>query len=126
MIDRNLGDLLQTIEVVPPVRIAASANGSGIDIRDYVGDMKVILSSSAGGGTTPTLDVKLQDSADNSTFGDISGAAFTQVTDAADLTEAINIDADAVKRYVRVVETITGTSPTFDRAIVAVGVKKVR
>ena len=125
-IDRNLGEVLQTIEVAAPVRVSASANRTGVDIRDYVGDIVVTLSSSAGGGITPTLDVKLQESDDNSTFTDITGAAFAQVTDAADSTESIVIDADATKRYIRAVDTVAGTSPTFDRAIVAHGVKQVR
>lgn len=49
-----------------------------------------------------------------------------QVTDAADSTEAIVISADSSKRYLRAVLTIDGTSPTFDMALVAVGLKQVR
>lgn len=127
MNEQIIGDALQVIEVVAPARKTASENGSAIDLRDYVGDVKVILSTSAGGGTTPTLDVKLQESdATGSGFTDISGAEFTQVTDAADSTEAIVISADSNKRYMRAVLTIDGTSPTFDMALVAVGLKQVR
>lgn len=127
MIQQNLGEILQVIEVVAPARKTATANGSGIDIRDYVGDLKVVLSSSAGGGTAPTLDVKLQDSdSSGGTYADISGAAFTQVTGAAASTQSLTIDADAVKQFIRAVITIAGTSPTFDMALVAVGVKQVR
>lgn len=127
MNEQIIGDALQVIEVVAPARKTASENGSAIDLRDYVGDVKVILSTSAGGGTTPTLDVKLQESdATGSGFTDISGAAFAQVTDAADSTEAIVISADSNKRYLRAVVTIDGTNPTFDMALVAVGLKQVR
>lgn len=127
MIDQNLGDLLQVIEVIAPARKTATANGSAIDIREYVGDLKVVLSTSAGGGTSPTLNVKMQESdASGGTYTDISGAAFTQVTGAADSTEAITIRAGATKRYIRGVLTIAGTSPTFDMALVAVGVKQMR
>lgn len=127
MNEQIIGDALQVIEVLAPARKTASENGSAIDLRDYVGDVKVILSTSAGGGTTPTLDVKLQESdATGSGFTDISGADFTQVTDAADSTEAIVISADSNKRYLRAVTTIAGTSPTFDMALVAVGLKQVR
>lgn len=124
MISQNLGDILQVIQVLAPARKTASENGTGIDMQQYVGDVKVILSSSAGGGTSPTLDVKLQDSDDNSTFADISGATFTQVTATAS-TQAITLNIDAAKRYIRAVTTIGGTSPTFDMALVAVGVKQV-
>lgn len=124
--DINIGDKTTALELRPPVRITATANGAAVDLQDYVGKAKVILSSSAGGGTSPTLDVHIEDSADGSTgWADISGAAFTQVTDGADSTEAISLSVDENKRYIRVVETITGTSPTFDRAVVLVGTKQV-
>lgn len=126
MIEQNLGDMLQVTAVLAPARKTASENGSAIDLQQYVGDYKVVLSTSAGGGTSPTLDVKLQDSDDASTFADISGAAFTQVTSAAASTQSVDLNADAVKRYIRAVTTITGTSPTFDMALVGVGVKQVR
>lgn len=126
MIEQNLGDMLQVTAVLAPARKTASENGSAIDLQQYVGDYKVVLSTSAGGGTSPTLDVKLQDSDDASTFADISGAAFTQVTSAAASTQSVDLNANAVKRYIRAVTTITGTSPTFDMALVGVGVKQVR
>tara|TARA_R110002110_G_scaffold199101_1_gene409859 strand:- start:1 stop:384 length:384 start_codon:yes stop_codon:yes gene_type:complete len=123
----NVHDAVDTVEVLPAVRRTATANGSAVDIQQYVGKLKFVLATSAGGGTSPTLDVKLQDSADGSTgWADISGAAFTQVTDAADATADLGIWANAVKRYVRAVVTISGTSPTFDCALVAVGTKQVR
>lgn len=126
-IDRNLGEVLQTIEVLAPKRATATANGTGIDMQDYVGDVVVTLSSSAGGGTSPTLDVKLQEcDTSGGTYTDITGATFTQVTGAADSTESIVLNADSAKRYVRAVETIGGTTPTFDRALVAHGVKQAR
>lgn len=126
MIDQNLGDALQLIQLLAPARKTATETGAAIDLQQYVGDLKVTLSSSAGGGTAPTLDVKLTecDTADG-TYTDISGAAFAQVTTAAS-TAAITVNADAAKRYVKAVATITGTAPTFDMALVAVGVKQVQ
>lgn len=118
---------MQITAVLAPARKTASENGAAVDLADYVGDYTVILSSSAGGGTSPTLDVKLQDSDDSGgTFTDISGAAFTQVTSAAASTQKLIVNADSVKRYVRAVTTIAGTSPTFDMALVGAGVKQVR
>lgn len=121
----NIGDKASVEEVLPGVRVTATGNGTGVDCQDYVGKAKFILITSAGGGTSPTLDVKLQDSADNSTWADISGATFTQVTDAADATEAISVDIDGADRYIRAVKTVTGTSPTFDCGLVMVGCKQV-
>lgn len=126
MNDQNLGDHLQEFAVLAPARKTASENGAAIDLQQYVGDVKVVLSTSAGGGTSPTLDVKLQESdTSGGTYTDIAGAAFAQVTAAA-LTTALTVNADSAKRYIRAVTTIGGTSPTFDLALVAVGVKQVR
>lgn len=114
-------------EVLPAVRVTATGNGSAVDLNALAGDIAYTLMSSAGGGTSPTLDVKLQDSADGSTgWADISGATFTQVTDAADSHETIVVDSDAHKRHVRAVKTVSGTSPTFDCGVTAVGFAKIR
>ena len=102
-----------------------NADGAGVDLQDYQGVLKVILNSGAGGGTTPTLDAKIQDSADNSAFADIPGKVFGQVTDAGMSIQILGIDTRTVKRYIRVALTIGGTSPTFGLAITAVGQKQI-
>jgi hypothetical protein len=126
-IDQNLGEHLQVIEVLAPIRRTATATGSAIDLRDYVGDVKFILSTSAGGGADHTLNVKLTEcGTSGGSYTDVAGAAFTEVTNAADATESLTVSADSLKRYVKAVATIAGTEPTFDMALVAVGVKQVR
>ena len=103
----------------------ADANGVGADLQGYQGVLKIVLDSGAGGGTTPTLDVKIQDSADNSTFADVLGKVFTQVTGASASIQSLAIDTRAVRRYIRAVLTIAGTSPTFGLAVVVVGQKQI-
>lgn len=94
----------------------ATANGTGVDVTDYEGMAEVMLDSAAGTGTSPTQDVKLQDSADNSTFADITGATFTQVTTTAS-QQKISVDLSKARRYVRAVTTIGGTTPSFTFAV---------
>ena len=106
----------------------ASANGTGFDLEGSngaEGEAIIILASdAASAGSSPTLDVKLQESSDNSTFTDISGATFTQVTDAQAL-EKITINTNDVKRYLRAVGTIGGTSsPAFTYSVALVYGKK--
>jgi len=106
----------------------ASANGTGFDLEGSngaEGEAIIILSSdAASAGTDPTLDVKLQESSDNSTFTDISGATFTQVTNAAS-SQKISINTNDVKRYLRAVGTIGGTSsPAFTYAVELIYGKK--
>ena len=102
----------------------ADANGAGADLQGYQGVLKIILDSGAGGGTTPTLDVKIQDSTDNSSFTDVVGKTFAQVTTIASL-QSLGIDTRAVRRYIRAVLTIAGTSPTFGLAVVVIGQKQI-
>lgn len=120
---QTIMDILTLLNLFPTAARTATANGTGVDLQQYSGDVAVVLDSAAGTGTSPTLDVKLQDSADNSTFADITGATFTQVINAAS-QQKIVVNKDAARRYVRAVATIGGTTPSFTFSVNAVGVKK--
>lgn len=104
--------------------ITASANGSGVDVSAFEGDVKFTLDSSAGGGPDHTLDVKLQHSDDDVTYTDVTGGAFAQVTNAGAAYESIILNADGLKKHVRGVDAVAGTSPEFSRALSMVGEKK--
>ena len=71
--------------------------------------LSAYLHVTAASGTTPTLDVKVQHSADNSTWADL--ATFTQVT-SANGYERIAATG-TVNRYIRAQFTLGGTSPDF-------------
>lgn len=104
----------EEVELFPVAERTATANGTGVDVSAYIGTGKVILHSGAGGGADHTLDVKLQDSPDDSTYTDIAGATFTQVDNTAGGSlQAIGINLDSADKYIRAVATIAGTSPTF-------------
>ena len=107
-------------------RRTSTLTGTGIDVLAYEGVALVVLNASAGTGTTPTLDVKLQHSDDNSTYADVTGGAFTQVTDVAGSAgvQVKKISVSDLKRYVRAIGTIAGTTPSFDFAVEFVGIKK--
>lgn len=103
------------VEVLPNAERTSTVTGSAIDLINYQGEGKLILMSNAGTGTLPTLDVKVQecDTSDGD-YTDVSGAAFTQVTDAADAFEVISLKIDEVKRYIKIIGTIGGSdTPTF-------------
>jgi len=101
----------------------ATGQTSGIDLQTYDGDVVFLLDSAAGTGTSPTLDVTIEDSADNSSFAAITGAAFTQVTTTASAQKLV-VNKDGARRYVRVKYTIGGTTPSFTFSVNAVGVAK--
>lgn len=100
----------------------ASVDGTGVDLSPYLNtgnrNIKVVMDVGTVTGTNPTWDVKIQGSDDNSTFADISGAAFAQVT--ATGTGAVELHCCTSKRYIRASATIGGTStPTFPCAVIA-------
>jgi hypothetical protein len=119
-----------TASLAPSAR-TSSANGTALDLQQYIGPVLVIAQvAQATAGTTPTLDITFEDSANNSSFTaittPITGTA-TQVTDAAGGgLQTFQIDRRACRRYVRPVFTIGGTStPTFPSNAAFVGQKQV-
>jgi hypothetical protein len=121
---RQALDKLQLTAFHPTAARTATGNGTGIDVQTMDGDLFLILDSAAGTGTTPTLDIKLQSSdTSGGTYADITGATFTQVTGTAS-QQAITISKDEARRWIRVVYTVGGSTPSFTFSVNAVGVKK--
>jgi hypothetical protein len=91
-----------------------SATGASVDL--IAGDSRCYALQMVGvvSGTTPTLDGKIQESSDGTTWTDIAGATFTQVT-ASNNIQAITFDR--TKRYVRYLGTVGGTTPSFTMAV---------
>ena len=120
-----------------PAARTTNTNGTGVDLVDYEGIAEVYIESAAGTGTTPTLDFKLQESNDDGSadaYADVPAAelfaiaggtagAFTQITTALSKQTRV-IDLSARKRWIRAVETIGGTTPSFTSAAVIVAQKK--
>ena len=108
-----------------PVARTSTVTGSGIDLKGYESTVAFVQDVGAVSGTSPTLDGKIQDSADNSSFSDVTGYTFTQVTSSTN-TQVLNVDPRYVRRYVRYVGTIAGTTPSFGLAVMAIGKKQVQ
>ena len=92
IIQQNL-EKINLIAGHPTAARTATGQTSGIDLRTYDGDVVFVLDSAAGGGSSPTLDITIEDSADNSSFSALSGAAFTQVTGTAS-AQTLDINKD--------------------------------
>lgn len=95
-----------------------ATNGTGLDygaVSTTFG-LQAYLHVLAVTGTSVT--VKLQDSADNTTFADVAGAAFTAVTPGgAPSTQRLAV-AGTVRRYVRAVSTGTFSNAQFVAVLV--------
>ena len=115
---------LSLLSLSPTAAVTSTGNQTGVDLQNYIGTALVVLDAAAGTGTSPTNTIKLQGSDDNSTWADISGAAFSQLTNAAS-QQKLNINVDAIPRYIRVVDTVGGTTPSFTRSVNLIGLKQV-
>jgi len=96
----------------------AAATGNGVDLLDYEGPVVVLQNH---GVSTGTLDGKIQDSADNSSFADVAGLTFTQSTTGADIKSLV-VQSKQVRRYIRYVGTVV-TGPQVV-SVSMVGCKK--
>lgn len=113
---------VQSTIVLNPVSAAATANATsaGIDTTGYEGVMALIIQT---GAVTGSIDWKVQDSADNSSFADVSGLTVAQIT-AANKVNILNFVPGQVRRYIKLVGTIV-TGPVLVAASLN-GVKKAR
>jgi hypothetical protein len=95
---------------------AAGTFSSGpLDVAGGANFAVAFVNVSAAGGTTHTLDVKLQSSNDGSTWADLPGGAITQITGTANSAIASALVNDD---YVQAVATVGGTgSPTVTFAV---------
>lgn len=108
----SLGNEIAAVEVFPSTARTATATSGGIDSWNLYGrarSMVALLSVGAASGTTPTLDVRFQDSADATTWADLVGGAFAQVS-AAGFQE---LELKGYRQHVRAIATAGGTSPSF-------------
>jgi hypothetical protein len=108
---------VQVSQFFSPAARVATANGSGLDLMATSGvgqhEYRCRVNVGTVTGTTPTMVVKIQESTDNSTFTDISGATTASLT-AAGVTDFYFRTSN---RYIRAVITLGGTSPSFTCAI---------
>lgn len=92
----------------------AATNGASYDQGAATAfGAQAYLQVSALTGTDVT--VKIQDSADNSSFADVTGLTFAQTTTARTTQRIATTSAQAIRRYLRAVTVTTGgfTSATF-------------
>lgn len=115
---------VQVLDMIPAAVVTADGNGTGVDLKEYEGDVAFVMDAGAGSGDM-TLDCKIQDSADNSSFADVTGGAFTQVTTSASVQKIV-LKSDEIRRYVRAVKDVGGTSPSFALSIKGLGFKKYK
>ncbi len=108
--------------IQPSAAVAANTNSAVLDLAPYQGVVSVMLNAGAAtAGTNPVLQEAIWDSADNSSFAAVSGAAFTNVTNAANSGQEYGLDTRACRRYMKVVGTVSGANASFPVGIAVLG-----
>lgn len=102
--------------------ITASGNGAAVNVVDYQGIALVHLN--AGPGNAGTTTVKLQHSEDGSTnWEDVAGGTFAAVGTTAS-AQTLMLNADKLRKFVRVVDTLAGGATAISRSVTLVGRKQ--
>ena len=128
----DLQNGLSNIALLPSAVNTSTATGTGVDVSGFQGKLKLVLDTAIGTGTTPTLDVTVEDGLTlGGAYAAVTDAngdayAFTQVTDAAAVLASIAVDTRDCRKFIRVVATITGTTPSFTCSLNAVGALQTR
>ena len=120
---QNLGSKGTAVDILPNDVLASTANGSGVDLQGYEGSAAFVLSSEAMGASV-TLAVKLQESADNSSWSDVTDGAFTTTAANTAAFEQIALNVSDLKRYVRTNSTVAGGTGTGAVNVTAYASKK--
>lgn len=108
----------QTQQLAAVAALSTTAGGTAVDVSEFHGKAQVILIHTATGTPGHTVDFKLQHSEDNSTWADVTGAAFVQVTSVAAGTKVIEVDADKLSRYLRLHRTVSASAVCTAGAVV--------
>ena len=105
----SLSESVKSVHGLSAAITAAATNGAGTDCLGFENAKAIVYSAPSGTGTTS--DWKLQESSDNSSFADVSGAAFTQITTVGGAKFYV-MDINLAKRlrYLRLVHTGAGGS----------------
>lgn len=102
--------------------ITATGNGTAVNVSDYQGICQIVMNSGAANAGTNT--VKLQHSDDGTTnWVDVPNGAFPAVGTTA-AAASITMNADSLKKFVRVVDTLAGGANAVVRGVSLVGKKQ--
>lgn len=104
-------DKLQHFTLLATTTITGTGNQTGVDIKDYEGDVQIILSATAAGAGAD-LTFRIEESSDDSTYTAATGGGFTVIGNAAS-KQVITLNSNDLKPFIRlscIAETGTASS----------------
>lgn len=122
--------LIPLVDLTPTMlnqlRVTASANGTGIDVRDFDGPAVAVVNVHNVSGTLPTLALAITESdTQGGTYTAHSPATGVSGITTTDVCQLLSLgDVGEWKRWIRAEWTAGGTSPVYDAAVILIASKK--
>lgn len=111
MAPRDLYNHLSPTPSIAPGAKTATANGTGVDLREH---SSAIVLLQVGAWTDGTHTLKIQESDDNTTYTDVAAAdlqgSFTAISGAGQANAVQKVGYIGSKRYIRAVTTVAGAT----------------
>lgn len=125
----DLNGELTAFTVIPGVNLLVAAGTqsyAGVDIQDYIGNLKLIFTwAGAAADGANSLAVSILDSADNTTFAATAGLPTFAAITATSGEVSVALDTRNCRRYIQGKLLTASTTATFRNAMVGVGLKAV-
>lgn len=123
---QNLADVPVAVQVLEPTSVttvvSAGDVGDAVDTRLWRGQAMFVLHTKVT--TTGNLTVKVVESdTSGGTYTNVAGGGFTAVTtDETDGVQKISVNADSLKRYVKLnrAQSVTGASISVNAIAIAI------
>jgi hypothetical protein len=109
------------VSLLSASKLTATNTGAAVEVGDYHGLAQVVLNASLMEAASTSAVVKLQHADTSSGSYTDAGIAFAAITDTDGKFQALGINADRLKKFVRVVSTLTGTTPAVTVSVTLVG-----
>lgn len=115
---QKIGTPTTTINKSTGAAVTATQTSSKVNAGGYGVAVKAFLNITTVTGTSPTLVVKFQDSADGTNYVDVPSGAFTS----QNATGINSLVLTNVGPYLRAVQTVGGTTPSYNYDLIIAGI----
>jgi len=108
--------------LIPPARLIASGNETGVDVSEFQDMVKLVLAAQSVSGAGRTMDIEITDGLTlGGAYASMSPAVnFVQVT-TANSEQEIDLYIDLARPFIKAEVTIAGTSPIFETSLQMIG-----
>lgn len=123
--DYDLPNATDAFTLLAANAVGTNVDGTGVDLSNYQGVVGVYIQTGlpTNQAASPKINYVVQDSADNTTYADVTGKS-ANLTNTANLAQ-LAVDTRAINRYMRVrVNIAGGNSPNWPVSVTGLAVLK--